>query len=365
MPFEPRFTITPRIATLLMRIEAARQAVEDLPVTPSVLAALRETARLSATHYSTRIEGNRLTQEEVSRVIGKSQRFPGRERDEKEVLGYYAALAEAERMAAAGGAVTERRIQTLHALVMGEGRTKVKPTAYRDGQNVIRDSRNRGIVYLPPEAKDVPGLMKALVEWLAASEEAGLPCPIRAGIAHYQFATIHPYYDGNGRTARLLTTLVLHLGGYGLKGLYSLEDSYARQLAAYYEALTVGPSHNYYAGRAEADLTAWVDYFCAGAAESFESVRRRTDEAAGQGERDRSSILRRLDPRQRRSLELFRESALVTSQDVARLFGLSQRTARSLLAGWVTDGFVAAADESRKGRKYRLSDEYERLMRSR
>jgi len=148
---------------------------------------------------------------------------------------------------------------------MAEGRKKAKPTPYRDGQNVIRDSRSRGIVYMPPEAKDVPLLMKAMVLWIASSERDLLPCPIRAGIAHYQFATIHPYYDGNGRTARLVTTLILHLGGYDLKGLYSLEEYYARSLNRYYDALTIGPSHNYYEGRAKADITTWAEYFCEGA----------------------------------------------------------------------------------------------------
>ena len=115
-------------------------------------------------------------------------------------------------------------MQRLHALIMGGGRTRVKPTPYRDGQNVIRDARSNRIVYMPPEAKDVPRLMKQLITWINHNDE--LPVPIHAGIAHYQYATIHPYYDGNGRTARLLTTRILHLGGYGLKGLYALEEYY-------------------------------------------------------------------------------------------------------------------------------------------
>ena len=196
-----------------MRIEAAKEAVRHLPITPSVLASLRETARLYSTHYSTMIEGNRLTQEQVSRVVEKHQHFPGKERDEKEVLGYYAALEKVEQLAAAGEPVTEPQIKLLHGLVMAGGGRRVKPTPYRDGQNVIRDGRSRRIVYMPPEAKDVPALMKAMVAWVKDSASQDVPCPIRAGIAHYQFATIHPYYDGNGRTARLLTTLILHLGG--------------------------------------------------------------------------------------------------------------------------------------------------------
>ena len=93
-----------------MRIEAAKQAVQDLPITTSVLASLRETARLYSTHYSTMIEGNRLTQEQVSKVLGRHGHFPGRERDEKEVLGYYAALEKAEEIAATGTAISSRPI---------------------------------------------------------------------------------------------------------------------------------------------------------------------------------------------------------------------------------------------------------------
>lgn len=350
MPFTPHFTITSVVAQALMRIEGAKQSIEHLPITPSVLATLRETARLYSTHYSTMIEGNRLTQEQVVQVVEKQEHFPGRERDEKEVLGYYAALQRVEKLAIVGGVVTESQIQQLHALVMAGGRTRVKPTPYRDGQNVIRDGRTGRIVYMPPESQDVSKLMRELVAWLGKSEKQDLPCPLRAAIAHYQYATIHPYYDGNGRTARLLTTLILHLGGYGLKGLYSLEEYYARALGAYYDALTVGPSHNYYLGRADADITKWVEYFCCGMAESFESVKKRAAEGAGSV--DASPWLRSLEPRQRKVLELFRDSDTITSHDVERLFTISQRTARLLLKQWAEAGFLVIADQSKKKRKY-------------
>lgn len=339
----------------LLRIEAAKHEIAHLPATPALLATLRETARLFSTHYSTVIEGNRLTQEQVQQVIDSHEHFPGRERDEKEVLGYYAALEKLEDLASARRPVMENHIQTLHALVMGGGRKRVKPTAYRDGQNVIRDGATRRIVYMPPQARDVPKLMKALVAWLSTSEKAELPCPIRAGIAHYQFATIHPYYDGNGRTARLLTTLLLHLGGYVLKGLYSLEEYYARDLGSYYEALDPGTSHNYYEGRPEADITRWVEYFCSGVAESFENVERRAREGARLKSPDRAPSLRSLDPRQRRALELFQTSETITSRDIAHLFGISERAARNLLSAWVQRGFLVIASAAKKTRNYRLA----------
>ena len=365
MTFNPRFTITPAIASCLMRIEAVKQAITDLPISPSVLASLRETARLYSTHYSTMIEGNRLTEEEVSNVIEKQSHFPGRERDEKEVLGYYAALEKVEQLAAAKGNVTGKHIQTLHALVMAGGSKKVKLSPYRDGQNVIRDSWSRGIVYMPPEANDVPALMEDMVIWLQSPESLVLPCSIRAGITHYQFTTIHPYYDGNGRTARLLTTLILHLHGYDLKGLYSLEEYYSQNLGNYYKALTVGPSHNYYMGRAEADITGWIDYFCGGMADSFEHVKSRAQEAAKAGETDASTWLRKLNPRQRKILDLFRQSETITSQDAADLFVISQRSARNLLSTWAEEGFLIIADPAKKSRKYRLGEEYDHLLHDR
>jgi len=276
-------------------MEAVKQEISTLPITARVLAHLRETARLFSTHYSTAIEGNRLTQEQVAKVIGGKQHFPGRERDEAEVKGYYAALDDVERRAKKREEISEATVRRLHALVMGGGRTRVKATPYRDGQNVIRDARSQAIVYMPPEAKDVRRLMAELVAWI--NQEDGLPAPIKAGIAHYQFATIHPYYDGNGRTARLLTTLILHLGSYDLKGLYALEEYYARDLKAYYEALTVGPSHNYYMGRADADITQWVAYFIHGMATSFETVRNRALGESEKGRKDQSKLLRNLDAR--------------------------------------------------------------------
>lgn len=154
--FAPRYAITNQTVAALLRIESVRQRIEHLPIHPTVLVSLRESAKLHSTHYSTMIEGNRLTQDQVEQVVSKAQHFAGRSRDESEVKGYYAAINQLEALVARKGAVTERFIQTLHGLVMGGGKQRVKPTPYRDGQNVIRDSATRGIVYLPPEANDVP-----------------------------------------------------------------------------------------------------------------------------------------------------------------------------------------------------------------
>jgi hypothetical protein len=165
-------------------------------------------------HFSTQIEDNKLSPSQVKDVLAGGGRFPGRERDEAEV---HEALKFAVAERARKGLLTERTVQTIHGLVLTG---KKKATPYRDGQNVIRDGRTGAMVSLPPEAKDVPRLMKELVVWIEKEiRRDELPVPVIAGLVHYQFATIHPYFDGNGRTARLLTTHCTRNGSFRRRSL--------------------------------------------------------------------------------------------------------------------------------------------------
>lgn len=357
--FKPVFQITPSIAKALMSIEADRRAVDDLPIDVEMLNSLRETARVVATHYSTQIEGNRLTQTQVKQAIARVH-FPGRERDELEVRCYYLAQDEVERLARKPGSITQQDIRRIHGLIMTG---KPKATPYRDGQNVIRNSGSGGIVYLPPETRDVAMLMSDLLEWIkAALRDRQLPLPLIAGLGHYQFATIHPFYDGNGRTARLLTTLILHKSGYGLKGIYSLDEYYAKNLAGYYDALAVGPSHNYYVGRAEADLTGFLTYFCLGMADAFSKVRLQAVKAGNREAKDRSRLLSQIGLRERKLLTLLKKRQVVTSIQIGRHLGLTTRTTVALCRKWLADGFLQTHDASRKNRSYRIGRKFEQMI---
>ena len=236
----------------------------------------------------------------------------------------------------------------MHGLIIG----KNTPSAYRTEQNSVVDTQTGTIVYMPPEAKDVGPLMTGLVEWINESTHT-LPIPIVAAIAHYQFVTIHPYYDGNGRTARILTTLILHQGGYDLKGIYNLEEYYYQHLQDYYNALAVGPSHNYYMGRAKADITGWIEFFVSGMLYSFQSVQKHLQLQGT--EKDQSHAISALDARQKQALVLFEKNEFITSKDVEELFHFAGRTARQLLQKWARQGFVVVADPSKKARKYKLN----------
>ncbi len=359
--WQPKYAITSQIASWLMEIEAARAVVEHTPLPPAVEADLRQQARLRATHYSTRIEGNRLSLQETTQVIQEMRSvIQGRERDVREVRNYWEALLRLEDWAAQGKAFSEDLVRRLHGLV--EFGKRARPTPYRDGQNGLRDAGSGGIVYLPPEAGDVPALMNGLVNWVNVSQGAGLPVPLIAGLAHYQFVTIHPYYDGNGRTARLLATFLLHRGGYGLHGFFSLEEYHARDLVNYYQALVTHPHHNYYEGRAEADLTPWLVYFTRLLAGVFGAAR---DEALRLREASPALEpieLRRLDHRARVVLGLFARQETITTVQVAEALGLSDRMARNLLHDWIEDGWLVMDQPSRRGRTYRLSAIYRQYI---
>lgn len=344
--FNPVYQITNSILKNLFQIEKIKENIKKLPLTPKVLAGLRKTTKIHTTYYSTKIEGNRLTIKEVKQVLNGKSGLKHR-RDEREVKGYFRALDEIKKLSKKS-VITEEDIKLLHGLIVGDN----KATSYRNGQNSIVDSSTGYIVYMPPEAKDVAPLMAALVEWINKNRTI-IPTPVLAAIAHYQFVTIHPYYDGNGRTARILTTLLLHQSGYGLKGIYNLEEYYADNLQDYYEHLTVGTSHNYYEGRAEADITKWVEFFVFGMLNSFQNMQKHFEKQ--KGKKDKNEYIGNLDTRQKQILSLFIDKDFITTKDLEEIFNFSSRTSRQLAQKWVQTGFFVIIDKSKKARKYKIN----------
>ncbi|MDZ4852163.1 MAG: hypothetical protein SGI77_22980 [Pirellulaceae bacterium] len=160
----------------------------------------------------------------------------------------------------------------------------------------------------------------------------------------------------------MLASFVLHIAGYDLKGLYSLEEYYAKDLAANYDAIAVGPLHNYYMGRAESDISKWVEYFCIGMAKSFEAVAYRATEAAKKGVDDKHIGLRSLDTMQRKCLELFQISDEISSSDIQQFLSYKPRSATALLSRWVSDGFLIVTDPGRRTRKYALAKAFRKLL---
>ena len=359
MTWTPKYTITKEILADLTKIETVKNSFDDKPLSPVLLSSLHKTAKITQTHYSTQIEGNRLTLKQVENALYTSNKsaknYQGH--DEKEVKSYYEAINYVEKYLDSNSPFSLGFIQKVHSIV--EGSKKNIP--YRDAQNAIYDSSDGVLVYLPPETKDVPIMMDDLVKWVQDNINT-LPTPIVAGLFHYQFVTIHPYFDGNGRTARLITSYIMRKFGYGLKGIYSLEEYYAKNLTDYYRALATHPHHNYYFGRNEADLTFWLEYFIRGVADAFTNVEIKAQEKNMSNKADVSPILRKLDIKQRKILELFTEFEEITSIQAGEYLNLSSQSARLILNKWVQEGFLSIVNKARKNRTYGLAQEYEKLI---
>ncbi len=123
-----------------------------------------------------------------------------------------------------------------------------------------------------------------------------------------------------------------HLGDLGR--FYALEEFYAQDLEGYYSALVTHPHHNYYEGRNEAEITPWLSYFLRGIANVFDRVAEEVRSQAASLDEQQETLLRRLDRRGRIILGLFARQEQITTPEIARALGLSERQARDLVVEW-------------------------------
>ena len=123
----------------------------------------------------------------------------------------------------------------------------------------VYDSKTGNADYIPPEAKDIPELIDELVEYVNTTDDHPL---IVAAIVHYQLVTIHPFEDGNGRTARLLSGYILDINGYGFNGIGSLEEYFAYDVDEYYNSIQMGLPAEIIRHIRKFGLTIFCEWFC-------------------------------------------------------------------------------------------------------
>jgi Fic family protein len=265
--WSPTFSLTPTISHSLARIEMARILVETVITPLGGYAMLRDRAHARASRASSLNEGGRLTLEQAAAVIAdETVGIKGMENDVAVVRNYCKALQRAEEWAKMGLPLTETLIGRFHRLAM-TGKSS-RPTPLRKRKSAVKSSLTGDAVYLPPRPEDLPGLIAALEIWTEEARSSELAVPIIAGLVHYQLATLHPFNNGNGRTARLCADFILQRDGYSLAGLLIPEEQYAEDLDSYCRALNVHENIDYYEGRADADLTSWLEYYIASLAHS-------------------------------------------------------------------------------------------------
>ncbi|MCG1025242.1 Fic family protein [Dehalobacter restrictus] len=245
--------------------------------------------------------------------------------------------------------------------VINHGR-RPRLSEYRTEQNQV-GKRNQTNWYLPPEPQDVPILIEDLVAWINSPNTQSIPSPIKTGIFMWQFLTIHPYMDGNGRTARMIATYILKLGGLGLKGLFVLESFYDRNLKEYYKNLQMGLQHNYYYGRNDCDITQWLEFFISGLSEVFVEAANLVEEKSREYTTVEPELIRILDPNQRIVFtKLAFQNNWASTSDLRKWLNLSDRTIRDKVKKWIDSGFVMPRDsDGQRIRSIVLAQEYQSL----
>ena len=141
-----------------------------------------------------------------------------------------------------------------------------------------------------------------------------------------------------------------------------MEEHHAKDIESYYNSIAVHQHHNYYEGRADADLTSWVEYFAKLLAKVFTQAKDETIKYAKVGAPAIPDELRNLDHREKIVLSLFSKKDIVTTQDIAAAIGLSGRMVRILLKKWVSAGWLKIAGTSNKTRSYSLSAKYRKYI---
>ncbi len=258
--FQPQYTITDLLLANIKRINSLVNVLNDKRFPNIVLLELERSAREVSTYASTSIEGNPLPLTEVKKIL-KSK--PAHIRDsEKEVLNYNQALQDLNKQLEEGEIALSLHVilkikkQVVEGLLpeFEAGRLREKPV-------VVNDPRTGQPVYLPPDVKEVKPLIEDLVVFTNENREK-IDSLILAGIFHKQMVIIHPFMDGNGRTTRLVTKVLLAALGLNTFNLFSFENYYNQNVTKYFQ--TVGEFGNYYELVAKIDFTNWLEYFTEG-----------------------------------------------------------------------------------------------------
>ena len=227
------------ILKYITEIDKNRYQVHDVKIPNSVASKLRKNSKKKSSYASNKIEGNPLSERQVDEVIDSDERRHFL-RPEQEVRNYFLALNYLEEERKKETEFSKKLILDVQKLVE-KGASKEK-LGLRGPMPpgvlfAVYDTQTGNPDYIPPEYVDIPVLLDELVEYVNTTDDHPL---IVAAVVHYQLVTIHPFEDGNGRTARLMSGYILDVNGYGFNGIGSLEEYFAYDVNEYYESIQMG-----------------------------------------------------------------------------------------------------------------------------
>jgi len=313
--FQPRYTITNQLLANIKRINTLINKLNERRFPHVVLVELEKIARAVSTFASTSIEGNPLPLTEVKKIL-KSK--PEHLRDsEQEVINYNEILQELNqqlgknKLKLSTGLILKIQKKVTYKLLPAHesGKWREKPV-------VVNDSRTRKIIYLPPDTKDVESLINNLIAFVNNNKNK-IDSLILAGIFHKQMVVIHPFMDGNGRTTRLATKVLLAEMGLNTFNLFSFENYYNQNVSKYFQ--TVGEFGNYYELAKNIDFTPWLEYFTEGIIDELLRVQKSLPEVS-------RSPQTKLQSHHLKIINFIKKNGFITDRDYAKLVNRAKAT---------------------------------------
>lgn len=334
----PKFTITAKINKALTEIERVRGFLDAVKLKDDWIADMQEKALILESHHSTHIEGTALSLDQAKSILeGKKVKGVNRD-DEKELLNYKKAMDFISKYLGKIDPVNEGIIRELHKiLVKGVRGENAAPGNYRKIQNCVVNSHTREVVYTPPAPLDVPHLMREFTEWINKAEDVS---PILvAGIAQFQFVHIHPFIDGNGRTARLLSTLILYKTGYDFKRLFTISEYYDKDRPNYYQAIQTVRKNNM-------DMTTWLEYFVDGLRSQMTEIQAKGEQLIKQDSRLQKIKKIGLNKRQEKAVKHLIIKGTLSVNEYQSVASCIRRTAQRDLEELVVKNVIAVVAKS-------------------
>ncbi len=302
---------------------------------------------------SSRIEGTQTTIEEA--LMAEKDLAPEKRDDQQEVKNYIAAMnqaiAELETLP-----LSNRLIKNTHKILLSSVRGEHKsPGEFRQSQNWIGGASLADAVFIPPSHAELADLLSDLEKFLH-NDEIRIPHLIRIAIAHYQFETIHPFLDGNGRVGRLLITLYLVSSGFLTKPLLYLSDFFEKNKSLYYDNLTVVRNKN--------DLGQWLRFFLTGVIQTADNAVLTLEKIVALKvsiEREKLTLLGKRGKTGHVLFDHLFKKPRVTIKDVQDMTGLSNKAANDLVQAFVEQKILVEKTGYQRNRVFDFV-EYMRLF---
>lgn len=302
---------------------------------------------------SNRIEGTRTTLDEAIAPVESIS--PERRDDWQEVQNYIEAMNFAvEKLKEIP--LSMRLLKETHKILLKGVRGKHKaPGEIRKTQNWIGGSSLKDAYFIPPEPNLLPDLLSDLEKFLN-NENLQIPALIKAGIAHYQFETIHPFLDGNGRIGRLLIILYLVQSNFFKKPLFYISDFFERNRSSYYDALDLVKRSN--------NIEHWLKFFLNGIIEtskhSIETLNK--IEALKKQIEMELKLLPRKSKKREALLNYLYSKPILTVKDVAKELKVSVVTANELIELFADLGILQEKTGFKRNR-YFIFEDYLKIFR--